>query len=97
MLRSRRSPIGNPLLKSGFVFSGKSAMIYLLRCSILRGLKTLVEMLCLPRNRIRFHVGALIPSVEARDVTRIPGLAKPRSTQIPVWADFTRDGSQIMP
>jgi len=35
--------------------------------------------------------------VETREVTRIPCLAESRSAQIPVWADFTRYGAQIVP
>jgi Bacterial regulatory proteins, luxR family len=39
----------------------------------------------------------LVPPVKTREVTRIPCLAESRSTQIPVWADFTRHGAQIVP
>src|SRR5277367_4369242 len=54
-------------------------------------------LLFLPRNRGIFHTGMLVPPVETREVTRIPCLAESRSTQIPVWADFTRGGAQIVP
>jgi len=36
----------------------------------------------------------LVPPVKTREVARIPCLAESRSTQIPVWADFTRHGAQ---
>src|SRR5580700_2917279 len=39
----------------------------------------------------------LVPAVETREVTRIPCLAESRRAQIPVWADFARHGTQIMP
>src|SRR5277367_487454 len=54
-------------------------------------------LLFLPRNRGIFHTGMLIPPVETREVTRIPCLAESRSTQIPVRADLTRNGAEIMP
>src|ERR1700740_2339123 len=49
--------------------------------------------LFLPCNRGVF----LVPPVETREVTRLPCLAESRSTQIPVWADFSRHGAQIVP
>ena len=39
----------------------------------------------------------LVPPVETREVTRVPRLAEPRGTQIPVWADFTRHDAQVVP
>src|SRR5580704_14952735 len=57
----------------------------------------LVVGLFLPHNRGIFHSGFLVPPVETREVTRIPCLAESGSTQIPVWADFTRYGTQIVP
>src|SRR6202521_5850105 len=39
----------------------------------------------------------LVPPVETREVPRIPCLAESRSTQIPVWADFTRHSAQVVP
>src|SRR6267378_5092980 len=53
--------------------------------------------LFLPCNRGRFHTGLLVPPVETREITRIPCLAESRSSQIPVWADFTRHGAQVVP
>src|SRR5579884_1882083 len=50
-----------------------------------------------PCNRGCLQRRMLVPSVETRVVTRIPCLAEPRGAQIPVWADFTRHGAQIMP
>ena len=41
--------------------------------------------------------GPLVPAVETREVPRIPCLAESRSTQIPVWADFTRHDAQVVP
>src|SRR5262249_24259539 len=54
-------------------------------------------LLRIPSSRHRFDAGPLVPSVKTREVTCIPCLAKPRSTQIPVWADFTRHDAQVMP
>ncbi len=52
--------------------------------------------LFLPRsNRGRFRT--LVPSMEGRQVARVPGLAKPRSAQIPVGADLARHGPQVVP
>src|SRR5580692_6545838 len=53
--------------------------------------------LFLPYPRGIFLTGLLVPPVETREVTRIPCLAESRSTQIPVWADFTRHGAQVAP
>jgi hypothetical protein len=54
-------------------------------------------LLFLPCNRGIFHTGLLVPTVKTREVTGIPCRAESRSTQIPVWADFTRYGAQIVP
>src|SRR6476661_3612755 len=94
MLPSGRSRIGNPALKSGLFVSGVSVMTYLPNCSI--QLKVL-PVLFLPCSGVRFYTGLLVPPVETREVTRIPRLAESRSTQIPVWADFTRNGAQVVP
>src|SRR5271163_593245 len=56
--------------------------------------KALLFLRC---NRGIFRTGLLVPPVETREVTRIPCLAESRSTQIPVWADFTRHGAQVVP
>src|SRR5208282_2912278 len=56
-----------------------------------------LNSLFLPHNRGIFHTGPLVPPVETREVTRIPRLTESRSTQIPVWADFTRHGAQVVP
>src|ERR1700679_1590426 len=53
--------------------------------------------LFVPCNRGIFRTGLLVPPVETREVTRIPRLAESRSTQIPVWVDFTRHDAQIVP
>ena len=54
-------------------------------------------MLFLPCNRGRFRTLKFVPPVETREVTRIPGLAETGFAQIPVWADFTGHGAQIVP
>src|ERR1700735_4541197 len=53
--------------------------------------------LFLPYNRGIFLARLLVPPVKTREVTRIPCLAESRSTQVPVWADFTRHSAQIVP
>ena len=62
-----------------------------------RSRRKLVAVLFLPYNRGIFQAGLLVPPVETREVTCIPCLSESRSTQIPVWADFTRHGAQIVP
>src|ERR1700722_5932271 len=66
----------------------------LIRC---RGRSKLVAVLFLPGNRGIFPTGLLIPPGETREVTRIPCLTESRSSQVPVWADFARHGTQIVP
>src|ERR1700757_4689068 len=50
-----------------------------------------------PYHRGIFHTGLLVPTVETREVTRIPRLAESRSAQIPVSTDFTCHGAQVVP
>ena len=50
--------------------------------------RALLMDLFLRCNRGRVRTGLLVPPVETREVTRFPCLAKSRSTQTPVWADF---------
>src|ERR1700684_3139088 len=35
--------------------------------------------------------------MEPREVIRIPCVSESRRAQIPIWADFLRDGTQIVP
>src|SRR5271156_91724 len=60
-------------------------------------LRFICLLLFLPYYRSIFHTGLLVPSVETREVTRIPCLAESRNTQIPVWADFAGHHAQIVP
>src|SRR5271154_4666872 len=39
----------------------------------------------------------LVPSMEGRQVARVPSLAESRSLQIPVGADLARHGPQVVP
>src|ERR1700735_1961879 len=39
----------------------------------------------------------LVPSIEGRQVARLPSLAESRSPQIPVGADLARHGAQVVP
>src|SRR3954454_14346880 len=57
----------------------------------------LVETLFLPLNGSRFRVGPLVPSMKAREVIRVPFLAKSGGAQVPVGTDFTRYDAQIVP
>src|ERR1700733_999815 len=54
-------------------------------------------LLVLPWNRGRFRRVTLVPSVETREVPRIPFLTESRSTQVPIWPDFSRHGTEIVP
>src|SRR5262245_10571599 len=38
---------------------------------------------------------SLVPSVETRQVTRVPGLAESGSAQVPIRADLSRHGAQV--
>src|SRR5580658_8303742 len=47
--------------------------------------------------RGRFRPGPLVPTVETREVTRIPSFAQAGGTQIPIWTDFPRRSAQVAP
>src|SRR5579862_7169832 len=48
-------------------------------------------------RRGRLGRAGLAPAVEARQVARVPGLAKSRGAEVPVRTDFARNGAQIVP
>src|SRR5215831_10178736 len=43
------------------------------------------------------HFRALVPPVEGRELARVPGFAESGRAQIPVGADLTRHGAQVVP
>ena len=51
----------------------------------------------LPRKHGGTLAGRLVPPVETRKVTGIPGLAESWLAQIPVWTDFLSHGAQVVP
>src|SRR5580693_3939934 len=70
-----------------------------------RGSPTLTESrramaarpLFLLSSRVCLCTGLFIPSVERRQVPRIPCLAEPWAVQVPVRADFSSHGAQVVP
>src|SRR5580700_8470930 len=55
------------------------------------------RLLLFPSDRGWLRTGPFVPSVETREIPRIPCLAESRFAQIPVRADFTRHGAQVVP
>ena len=50
-----------------------------------------------PRDLGRFRVGSVAPPVEGRQVSSVPGFAESRRAQVPVGADLTGQGAQVVP